>query len=65
MQNIIPWLMNNYVELFMVLGAVIAAAESIVRLTPTKADDGAVERIGNLLRRVMDFLKIPNNVKKP
>lgn len=55
--------MNNYMEVFAILGMLVAAAEAIVRLTPTKKDDGAVERVGNILRRVMDFLKIPN-IKK-
>jgi len=64
MQNLLAWTMNNYMEVFAILGMLVAAAEAIVRLTPTKKDDGAVERVGNILRRIMDFLKIPKNIKK-
>ena len=62
--SLIKWLMANYVELMLALSAVIAGAEAIVRLTPTKADDGAVERIGKIFRQIMDFLRIPNLKKK-
>ena len=61
---IFNWLMANYMELFLVLGGLVSVAEVVVRLTPTKKDDSAVERIGKLLRQVMDFLKIPNAKKK-
>lgn len=43
--------------------ALLVVAELVVRLTPTKTDDGAVERVGKVIRRVLDFLKVPN-VKK-
>lgn len=64
MQDIFNWVINNYVELFGVLGLFLALAEGVVRLTPTKADDGAVERIGKLIRQIMDLLRIPNMKKK-
>ena len=35
-----------------------------VRLTPTEKDDGAVERVGKYLKKLMNFLKIGNNIKK-
>ena len=46
-----------------VILATLTLAESIVRLTPTKTDDGAVERVGALIRKAFNFLKIPNNIK--
>lgn len=41
---------------------IIGVAEGVVRLTPTKKDDGAVERIGKRVRQVFDFVGplIPN-----
>jgi len=61
--SIINWIMANYINIFLVLSGLVGVAEMVVRLTPTKADDGAVERIGKILRSIMDFLKIPN-IKK-
>lgn len=57
------WLVQNYVELFTIVGLVLGAAEAITRFTPTTKDDAFLERIGSVLRKIMDFLKIPN-VKK-
>lgn len=42
-----------------VLG-LLAVAEMIVRLTPTTKDDTAVERIGKLIRKLLDMMKVPN-----
>ena len=36
--------------------AIIATAESVVRLTPTKKDDTAVERVGKWIRKAMDYV---------
>ena len=44
--------------------AVLIVAEAVVRLTPTKEDDAFVERVGKWVRRVLDFLRIPNVKKK-
>jgi len=38
----------------------IAIAEFITRLTPTKKDDGFVQRIGELIKFVLDKVKTPN-----
>lgn len=40
--------------------AIVGAAELVVRLTPTKKDDGFVERVGHYVRIALDFLKVPN-----
>lgn len=58
--ELVAWLTGNYVHMLEAMGAVVVAAELITRLTPTKKDDGFVERIGSALRVVMDFLKVPN-----
>ncbi len=59
------WIQANYIELFQFLGTLIIAAEFIVRLTPTKSDDGFVHRVGSYLDKLFDILKIPNSKKKP
>lgn len=43
--------------------AILTVLELGVRLTPTKTDDGAVERIGKVIKKILDFLKVPN-IKK-
>ena len=45
-----------------VLVAMIAAAEAVVRLTPTKKDDTAVERAGKFIRKAIDYVGqfVPN-----
>lgn len=40
--------------------SMLTAAELIVRLTPTKKDDTAVERVGTLIRKFFDMLGVPN-----
>jgi len=43
--------------------SIVAAAEAVVRLTPTKKDDGAVQRLGGWIKKTLDFLKLPNSKK--
>jgi len=62
--SVYGWLKVNYIDMFMALSMLVAALEMVVRLTPTKADDGFVERLGSWNRKIMDFLKIPNIKKK-
>ena len=59
----IQFVQENYVEISKLLIAIGAVAEIIVRLTPTKTDDGALERIGGIIKKILDFAKIPN-IKK-
>jgi len=43
----------------------VAFAESVVRITPTKKDDGFVERVGKWIRSALDTLgSIFPNLKK-
>lgn len=58
--NFLYWVKDNYVELLSSLGIILLGLEMLVRLTPTKKDDGAVERVGKKLRSLMDLLKVPN-----
>lgn len=60
MSDVVAWVMAHLSELAMVLLALLSVAELVTRLTPTKKDDGFVERVGGIIRRMLDFLKIPN-----
>lgn len=60
----IEWLLLNKEALAVVVLALITFAETVVRLTPTKSDDGAVERVGKIVKKIFDFCKIPNNTVK-
>lgn len=63
MTEVISWIKDNYLNIFAVLSGLVAVAEVVVRFTPTEKDDGAVQRIGGYLKKVMDWLKIPNRTK--
>lgn len=54
------WVKENHVNVLISLAALVAFLEALVRLTPTKADDGAVSRIGKLIDFILDALKVPN-----
>lgn len=58
------WIQEHYVNVLMLLSAVVAVGEAITRLTPTKEDDGFVSRIGGVIDKVLDFAKVPNIRKK-
>lgn len=42
----------------------IAVAEFLTRFTPTKKDDGFVQRLGGLIKFILDTVKTPNIKKK-
>ena len=48
------WVLSNYVQIFNVVTAVIAAASAISALTPTDADNKLVAKIKGLV----DFLAL-------
>lgn len=54
------WMRDNYAELLTSLMILMIGLQGIVRLTPTKKDDGAVERLGGYLTKLMELLKVPN-----
>lgn len=64
MKEAIQFIVENYVGILGSIVALVAFAETVVRLTPTKSDDGAVARIGKIVSAICDFLKVPNNIKK-
>lgn len=59
-KEIWAWLMANYTGVLISMSIIIMGLEGIVRLTPTKKDDTALERVGKLVHWLMDLLKIPN-----
>lgn len=54
------WLKENYVNVLISVAALVGFLETVVRLTPTKKDDGAVARLGKAIDWILDLLKIPN-----
>lgn len=58
--QIYSFIMAHYMEVLAAMGSLLTAAQLIVRLTPTKADDGFVQRLSNYYDKIFDFLKIPN-----
>jgi C4-type Zn-finger protein len=60
---VIQFITENYDQILIAVAGLIASAEVIVRMTPTKKDDGFVTRIGGVIDRVMDALSVPNSKK--
>lgn len=54
------YLMMHGPALVAIVLGLLTVAEMIVRLTPTQKDDGAVERLGKVIRKILDMLPIPN-----
>lgn len=65
MANFIQWLIDSKEELAGLLLGLVAVAEVITRLTPTKSDDGFVERVGHFIKKALDALGLPNKIKGP
>lgn len=60
LREIWSWTMANYQGVLISASMILLGLEGIVRLTPTKKDDTALERAGKGLRWLMDLLKVPN-----
>ena len=60
--NIINWAMENWLGISEVVAGLILVAEVIVKLTPTKKDDSALEKFGILWSKVTSLF--PSNLKK-
>lgn len=60
LMELIAYLKEHGPAIAAIVLALLSVAEMIVRLTPTTKDDGAVERVGLWIRKVLDFLKVPN-----
>lgn len=51
----------EYIKLIpALLLALVALAEIVVRFTKTEKDDGFVQRVGSIIKRVLDVFKVPN-----
>ena len=57
---IIEFVKANLAGLGAVVLSALALAEAVVRLTPTQTDDGFVQRVGAVITKVLDWLKVPN-----
>lgn len=57
------WFVTNWDNFLLALMLVTVALEAIVKLTPTKTDDGFVSRLGAFIDKLSKWM--PNNVKKP
>ena len=44
------WLTSNWTDIVAAVGAVVIAARVVVKLTPTPADDSALEKVVNFLK---------------
>lgn len=60
---LVDWFMLNGPALVGIILGLLAVAETIARLTPTKVDDTAVERVGKVIRSFFDMLGVPNKSK--
>lgn len=61
--EIINFGMANLDKIAALLLAVIALGEAIVALTPTKSDDGFVEKVGKWIKGAIRFFIVNNKVK--
>lgn len=57
----IAWLIANGPAVAAAILGLLAVAETITRLTPTKTDDLFVERIGSVIRKIFEVLNVPSN----
>jgi hypothetical protein len=48
--NIWNWITANWTEIVAALGGIVLAARIIVKMTPTPADDTALEKVVNFLK---------------
>lgn len=44
------WITSNWTDIVAAVGAVVIAARVVVKLTPTPADDSALEKVVNFLK---------------
>ncbi len=48
----IDWIQTNYEAIFAILGALYVAARGVVALTPTPADNTALDRVSGWLKTI-------------
>ena len=51
------WAVAHQAELLLILGGIYSVALHIAALTPTKVDDGVLNRLANVAKAVLPFLK--------
>lgn len=61
LKELIAYISMHGPALVAIVLTLLAAAEMIVRLTPTAKDDAAVERLGKIIRKFFDLLHVPNH----
>lgn len=57
------WITANWVEIGVIAGFIMAAANVIAKLTPTQTDDKVLALIGKVFSVI--GLKVPDNPGKP
>jgi hypothetical protein len=63
-KEIYAYIAANWYGILMAGSVILMAAEFVVRLTPTKKDDGFVKRLADAYAKLFDLLKVPNIKKK-
>ena len=63
-KEIYAYMVGNWEGILISMALLLAFLESVVRLTPTEKDDGAVKRLGELMQKLFDLAKVPNLKKK-
>lgn len=61
-KTIADWIAANYQNVFYFLLALVGVLEMLFRIIKTEKPLSFLERVGAVLRQIMDFLKIPNRV---
>jgi hypothetical protein len=59
-KQIISYLIDNGAQIMAIIAALMTFLGLLVRLTPTKTDDQAFERLDKWLQKLFDILKVPN-----
>jgi len=65
LKSTVEFLVANWDKISVSILALVAFLEALMRLWPTSNAAGFVERLGVAIRKILDFVKVPNNVKKP
>lgn len=61
----VQWVLNNKENIAEAVIAILAVGAVIVRLTPTKSDDGIFKKVDDIVNKVLDWVKVvPNNRRK-
>jgi hypothetical protein len=64
LQHFIDLYVNNKENIAEIVGILLALFAFIVRVTPTKSDDGFFSKVDYWVNKIFDFMKLPNPKKK-